>query len=82
VKKVLSDHADIDRGNVHTQGGSFGGFLSAIFASRYPDIFKSAVISNGVLNIAANMWFADIPEWNAQEALGSPLLHQLALQDY
>ena len=64
LKKVLDDHPDIDRTKVHTQGGSYGGFMSAIFASRYSEYFKSAVIMNGVLNIAANLWFSDIPEWN------------------
>ena len=35
--------------------------MTAIFASRYPHKFKSAVIMNGVINYVANMWFSDIP---------------------
>lgn len=49
--------------------------MSAILASRYSEYFKSAVIMNGVLNIAANLWFSDIPEWNIVQALGSPRLN-------
>jgi len=51
--------------------------MSAIFASRYSEYFKSAVIMNGVLNIAANLWFSDIPEWNIVEALASSKLNEL-----
>lgn len=61
VKKVLEDHPNIDKSKVHTQGGSYGGFMSAIFAARNADIFKSAIILNGVIDLIANMWFSDIP---------------------
>jgi dipeptidyl aminopeptidase/acylaminoacyl peptidase len=62
---VLSEHEDIDKSKVHTQGGSYGGYMSAIFGCRHSEIFKSATILNGVLNLTANMWFTDIPEWNS-----------------
>ena len=70
LNKVLTDNPNIDKGNVHLQGGSYGGYMSAILGSRYPQYFKSAIILNGVLNIMANLWFTDIPEWNITEALG------------
>ena len=38
--------------------------MSAIFGTRYADIFKTATILNGVIFIPASTWFADIPEWN------------------
>jgi acylaminoacyl-peptidase len=63
-------------------GGSYGGYMSAILGSRYPQYFKSAVIMNGVLDLIANMWFADIPEWNTVEALGNSRIHGLTLEDY
>jgi acylaminoacyl-peptidase len=51
------------------QGGSYGGYMGAILGSRYPEYFKSAIILNGVINIIANLWFTDIPEWNTVETL-------------
>lgn len=56
--------------------------MSAILGSRYPEYFKSAVIMNGVLDLIANMWFVDIPEWNTVEALGSSQIHGLTLENY
>ena len=71
MKKVLAENKDIDAGNVHVQGGSYGGFMSAIMGTRYPQYFKSATILNGVLNLVGNMYFTDIPEWVTGEAFGS-----------
>ena len=79
---MLKDHPEIDRSKVHTQGGSYGGYLSAILGARYPDSFSCTVILNGVINLIANMWFADIPKWNTVEALGSSQLHDLTAEDY
>ena len=82
MQQVLADHPNIDKGHVHIEGGSYGGYMAAIFASRYPQKFKSAVILNGVLNLIGNLWFADIPEWNTVEALGKSQFHELTLEDY
>ena len=70
TRKVLGDHSDIDSSNVHTMGGSYGGYMSAIFGVRYSETFKSAIILNGVINLIGNLWFSDIPDWNAAETLG------------
>ena len=78
----MEDHANIDRKKVHTQGGSYGGYMSAIFAARNADIFKSATILNGVIDLISNMWFSDIPEWSAVEALGHGRIHELTQEDY
>ena len=67
---------------VHTQGGSYGGFMSAIFGTRHPNMFKTATILNGVINFPANLWFADIPEWNTVETLGKEQFHELTAEDY
>ena len=77
INKVLDDHSDIDRKKVHTQGGSYGGYMSAIFASRHSDLFRSATILNGVIDLISNMWFSDIPEWGTVEALGHGKIHEL-----
>ncbi len=37
---------------------------------------------NGVINLIGNMWFSDIPEWNAVEALNRSQLHGLTSEDY
>jgi acylaminoacyl-peptidase len=79
---VLADNPNIDRNRVHVQGGSYGGFMAAIMGSRYPQYFKSAIILNGVLNIMANLWFTDIPEWNTVEALSHSSLANLTEDDY
>lgn len=63
LNKLQSEDKSLDKTKVHVYGGSYGGYLSALLGARYPDIFKSAIIMNGVLNNAAMMWFTDIPEW-------------------
>jgi acylaminoacyl-peptidase len=56
--------------------------MAAIMGSRYPQYFKSAIILNAVLNIMANLWFTDIPEWNTVEALSHSSLANLTEDDY
>ena len=67
---ILKSRKDIDQSRIYSHGGSYGGFMSAIFGSRYSNIFASVVILNGVLNNIANMWFTDIPEWVTVETCG------------
>lgn len=50
-------------------GGSYGGYMSGIMASRYPEYFKCAVLLNAVVNIAFMVNITDIPEWCTAEAL-------------
>jgi len=63
LDKVLQEEKKIDKNQVHVCGGSYGGYMSVIMGSRYPQYFKSAVNLNGVLSNLAMMWFTDIPEW-------------------
>lgn len=35
LKKVLSEHSNISKSDVHAYGGSYGGYMSVIFGSRY-----------------------------------------------
>lgn len=77
IEKVLSQNSTFDKTKVHASGGSYGGYLSALLGARYPNIFKSAIIMNGVLNNAAMMWFTDIPEWVPVETRKKSQLHEL-----
>ena len=61
MERLLKENENLDSGNVHIQGGSYGGFMGAVMGSKYSKHFKSAVILNGVINIIANLWFSDIP---------------------
>ena len=42
-------------------GGSYGGFMSGILTSRYPDVIKCGILKNPVLNIPFMTNITDIP---------------------
>jgi len=82
MRIVIEDNPCIDKDNVHVQGGSYGGYMSAIMGSRYPQHFKSAIILNGVLSLVGNLYFSDIPEWTLVEALARQDISGLTQKDY
>ena len=82
LNKVISSDKNVDPAKIHVYGGSYGGYLSALLGARYPDLFKSAIIMNGVLNNAAMMWFTDIPEWIPVETRAKSNIHDLTAEDY
>ncbi len=82
LERILSENHNYDKTNVHSFGGSYGGYLTAIMGTRYPSYFKSAVIMNGVLNNIAMLFFTDIPEWVTAETLAKSELHKLTAEDY
>lgn len=61
----------IDPDRIGICGGSHGGFLSAHCTSKYPDLFKAAVLRNPVVNIPSMTTATDIPDWCFVEACGS-----------
>lgn len=79
---VLSEDSKIDKTKVHAYGGSYGGYLTALLGSRHSSLFRSAIILNGVLSLAGQLWFTDIPEWVTAETLGKQQLHFLTKDDY
>lgn len=63
-------------------GGSYGGYMSAIMASRYSDLFKASIILNPVTNIPFMMNITDIPEWSTSCALNKEYSWDLNGDDY
>lgn len=82
LDKVQKEKPYLDRQSVHVYGGSYGGYSGAILGSRYAQHFKSITILNGVLSLAAQMFFTDIPEWNTVEALAKEDFYSLTPDDY
>lgn len=68
--RTLQASGLIDPERVGICGGSHGGFLTAHCTSKYPDLFKAAVLRNPVVNIPSMTTATDIPDWCFVEACG------------
>lgn len=60
-------------GKVVAMGGSYGGYMSGIIASRAYDKFKCAVLLNPCTNLPYMVNSSDIPEWISAEIQGKKL---------
>ncbi|XP_060802814.1 acylamino-acid-releasing enzyme isoform X2 [Amyelois transitella] len=58
----------IDKTNVFLYGGSYGGFVNALLAGRYPDRFKAVVLRNPLIDLATKGHYADNSDGCAVEA--------------
>lgn len=59
-----------DPKKVISYGGSYGGYMGGIIASRQYDLFRCAVLLNPCVNLAFMVNITDIPEWIVAECLG------------
>jgi len=57
-------------------GGSYGGYLGAVMISKYPELFKCAILKNGVFNLPYTMETSDIPEWAYGEVFNQDINHE------
>lgn len=76
---ALEKYKDIlDKDRVALFGGSHGGFLGAwlIGHERSKDLFKSAILWNGVFDLNYNTTASDIPDWAFACALNKELSYE------
>mmetsp|Transcript_41087 Transcript_41087/g.55808 ORF Transcript_41087/g.55808 Transcript_41087/m.55808 type:complete len:92 (+) Transcript_41087:157-432(+) len=81
---ALEKHADIiDEKKVCVEGGSHGGFLTAwlIGHPKFKNLWSSAVIWNGVLNMSYNVVSTDIPDWIAGCCQDKELNYAITAED-
>lgn len=57
----LVDIGMVDRERVGIGGGSYGGYFSAIAATKYSDRFAASIVFAGITNWFSNMGVSDIP---------------------
>lgn len=69
VKKVANDNL-INPNHVSVFGGSYGGFMGGIMATKFYEYFKCAVMLNPVVSMSFLPFISDIPEWGVAETLG------------
>ena len=76
MKNALDEFKDrIDSTRVAVYGGSHGGFLTAWLLGHpeYRHMFKTGIVLNGVINMAAMVSLTDIPDWVYAECLSKSL---------
>ncbi len=61
----LADIGMIDRDRVGIMGGSYGGYLSALAATKYTERFKAAIVLAGITNWNSFIGTTDIPYENS-----------------
>ncbi|KRX10653.1 WD40-repeat-containing domain [Pseudocohnilembus persalinus] len=82
IDLILKDKL-CDKNKIFGYGGSYGGYLCGIFASRQPDIYRGCILINSVLNIPFNVNITDIVEWNTNTALAHEEMNwNLTSEDY
>ncbi|XP_053607097.1 acylamino-acid-releasing enzyme-like isoform X2 [Plodia interpunctella] len=65
---ITSLEEAIDNSRVFLYGGSYGGFINAHLAGRYPDKFKAVVLRNPLIDLASKGHYADNSDGCAVEA--------------
>jgi len=58
---------------IAVQGGSYGGFLTAVLIAKYPQIYKCAIMRNPAISLSFLSELSDIPEWISAEVFGTGL---------
>ncbi|XP_058810683.1 acylamino-acid-releasing enzyme-like isoform X4 [Phymastichus coffea] len=76
IDTALAKYPWLDPKKVNLYGGSHGGFLAAHLSGQYPEKFKSAVILNGVIDIASMYSTTDIPDW-CRAGIGFSILEKI-----
>ena len=82
IKSVITEkQADPER--IIVMGGSYGGYLSGIFAThpQYSSIFKAAILLNPVVNIPFMEAISDISDWCSAVSLSKQLKWHLEAED-
>lgn len=69
IEKLQAD-GTLTKEKLHFEGGSYSGYLGFMFLKKYPDMFKSMIIRNPVVNLLHIQYSTDIPSWAHREALG------------
>ncbi|EGR29765.1 prolyl oligopeptidase family protein, putative [Ichthyophthirius multifiliis] len=63
-------------------GGSYGGFMTGIMATRHAEKFLCGILMNPVVNINFNLNASDIPEWSTAECFNRKNNWNLSPEDY
>ncbi|XP_046424381.1 acylamino-acid-releasing enzyme-like [Neodiprion fabricii] len=63
TREALEKYPWLDASRMGLSGGSHGGFLVAHLSGQYPNLYRSVVARNPVIDIAAMFTISDIPDW-------------------
>ncbi|XP_044731633.1 acylamino-acid-releasing enzyme-like isoform X2 [Chrysoperla carnea] len=68
TKECVQKYTELDPKRVGLVGGSHGGFLVTHLSGQYPDLYRTVVARNPVIDIASMYIVSDIPDWCSVEA--------------
>ena len=74
MSKVLERNTQIDQTRIAVIGHSYGGFVAAHLAIRYPNVYTVISLTNPIINLAGMASTSSIPDW-VWQMLGKNYTH-------
>jgi acylaminoacyl-peptidase len=76
----LETKHEIDQNKIGVIGHSYGGFIATHLAIRYPNTYKSIVLTNPIVNLASMASTSSVPDW-VWQMLGKNFTHSSVATD-
>ena len=80
MSKVLETNTQIDQTRIAVIGHSYGGFVAAHLAIRYPNVYTVISLTNPIINLAGMASTSSIPDW-VWQMLGKNYTHSSVATD-
>lgn len=68
VEKLINENK-VDPSRIYSYGVCYGGFLSAILASKFSHIFTGSIMLNPIISLSHMLYSSDISDWVFTEGL-------------
>ena len=77
---ILETKHEIDQNKIGVIGHSYGGFIATHLSIRYPNKYKSIVLTNPIVNLASMASTSNVPDW-VWQLLGKNFTHSSVATD-